>query len=445
MAHILVVEDDEGVQSYITESLARVGHHVEKASNGEEALALIESRTFDLVFSDLKMPVMPGMTLLKHVKMLRPDLSVVIITAHGTVDNAVDAMKLGADDFVQKPISNPEHLRELARKYAGLTRSARKLTHAHRSQAYELLNQTWRAPVMREALALLAKVAVTNAAVLLRGESGTGKEIAARALHALSPRAEHPMVIINCATLFGELLDSELFGHERGAFTGAQARRIGRIEQADGGTVFLDELGELPAETQAKLLRVIQQQTFERVGGNETIKVDVRWVAATNSDLHEMIEQGTFREDLYHRVAVFPLDIPPLRARLSDLDVLTQVILTDISAEFGVPALTLSEQASVRLQLHTWPGNIRELLNVLKRAAILTSSSTIDANDLIFDQPGLSITMTPVRPKTLADIEHAAIQDALYVHQGNRRQAAEALGIGLRTLYDKLKRHKENA
>lgn len=443
MAQILVVEDDEGVQSYITEALERSGYTVKQAQHGKEALALIASHDFDLVFSDVKMPGMNGMSLLQRVKAEHPDLTVVIITAHGTVDNAVEAMKLGADDYIQKPLTSPQQLRDLAKKHIGLAKGLHELAGSMPSAAHALIEETWRAPIMRDTLGLLHKVARTNATVLLRGESGTGKEIAARAIHAISPRAHKPMVMINCATLAGDLLESELFGHEKGAFTGAHSRRLGRIEYAHGGTVFLDEFGELSLHTQAKLLRVIQEREFERVGGNETHDVDVRWIAATNRNLHDMLEQGTFREDLYHRIAVFPIDLAPLREHLSDIDAITRIVLGKIAQEFAMPSLILSDAALARLHEYTWPGNIRELLNVLKRAAILAAGMTIDVEHLLFDQPGLLIPMPVSRPKTLADVEYNAIQAALNESDGNRRQAAEALGIGLRTLYDKLKRHKD--
>lgn len=442
MAQILVVDDDEGVRSYIAEALELGGYSVLQARDGEEGIKLISTQSFDLVLSDLKMPSVDGMTLLRHAKQLRPDLTVVIITAHGTVNSAVEAMKLGADDFIQKPISSPKQLREIAKKHTRLAAQLQQLPLARPPRARWLVEQTWRAPEMVRTLGLLQKVARTSATVLLRGESGTGKEVAARAVHDMSARADKPMVTINCATLSDDLLASELFGHEKGAFTGAHSRRRGRLEIADGGTVFLDELGELSPQIQAKLLRVIQEHEFERVGGNETLRVDVRWVAATNRDLHAMIEAGTFREDLYHRVAVFPIELPPLRRRRADIDSIVEVILPTITRELEVPDLVLSEDAARELRAYHWPGNVRELLNTLKRAAILSSGPTIDPAHLLFDQPSRP-TSASAASKTLADIEFDAIQAALEASDGNRREAAENLGIGLRTLYDKLKRYKD--
>jgi two-component system response regulator FlrC len=285
----------------------------------------------------------------------------------------------------------------------------------------------------------LSKVAVTEANVLLVGESGTGKEVAARYVHQMSPRAAGPFVVVNCATLSENLLESELFGHEKGAFTGASARKRGRIELAQGGSFFLDEIGEMKLELQAKLLRVIQERVFERVGGTRSIEVDVRWIAATNRDLQERIDEGAFREDLYHRIAVFPVALPPLRERREDIPPLAEALLAKIRVDLKRPNLSISPEAAELLRQGHWRGNVRELRNVLERAAILSGGSQIEV---------AQISLEPTRSaprgsaeQTLQEMERSAIEDALAATQGSRKEAAARLGIGLRTLYDKLKRY----
>ena len=285
----------------------------------------------------------------------------------------------------------------------------------------------------------LGKVATTEATVLLVGESGTGKEVAARAVHDQSPRACGPFVVVNCATLSENLLESELFGHEKGAFTGANARKRGRVELAHGGSFFLDEIGEMKLELQAKLLRVIQERVFERVGGTRAIEVDVRWIAATNRDLRAMIDEGSFREDLYHRIAVFPVSLPPLRERRSDIPPLAEALLSRIRIDLKRPRLNLTADALALLREALWRGNVRELRNVLERAAILSDGETIDVPELHIESANPQ-EHTP-GPETLQDLERRAIEQALARADGSRKEAAAQLGIGLRTLYDKLKRY----
>jgi two-component system response regulator FlrC len=297
---------------------------------------------------------------------------------------------------------------------------------------------TFRAKAMETVQAALAKVARTDATVLLLGESGVGKEVAARALHEGSGRAEAPFVALNCATLSETLLESELFGHEKGAFTGATAQRQGRLEHADGGTFFLDEVGELRLPLQARLLRVLQERTFERVGGNRTIKANVRWIAATNCDLDEMVRDGTFREDLFHRLAVFPIRVPPLRERPEDIVPLARTLLEELCGELARPVLKLSPEAEQALLAAPWPGNIRQLRNALERAAILVEGPVIDVVHL--ETP--CAERTTEERLSMASVERDAIVRALAASQGNRRKAAEALGIGLRTLYEKLKKYE---
>ncbi len=436
MAQILVVDDEEGIRSFVAECLETEGHQIAQAESGEHALRLAAKQSFALAITDLRMPGMNGLELLSALRDQQPDIEVIVLTAHGNVDAAVQAMRSGAFDFLQKPVSSPAELRLLAE------RALERRTLKARVESSELDKSAtplgYGDPVMEPITRALQKVAKTDATVLLRGESGTGKEVAARAIHAMSPRAGGPFVVVNCATLSENLLESELFGHERGAFTGADSRKRGRIELASGGTFFLDELGEMKVELQAKLLRVLQERVFERVGGTRTIEADVRWIAATNRDLRAMIDTGTFREDLYHRIAVFPIALPPLRDRVADIAPLSDELLRQIRNELKRPGLTLSDAARKQLRRAPWPGNIRELRNVLERAAILADGTTIEVADL-FMEPDQAQSQS--KADTLESLERKAIAAALAANDGNRKAAAASLGIGLRTLYDKLKRY----
>ena len=450
MARILVADDEAGLREFITDSLELDEHTVVSAKDGKEAAKLLEERGFDLLLTDLKMPGLDGMALLRKVRAEQPEVEVIVMTAHGTVDNAVEAMKLGAFEYLQKPISGPDELRLLVARAVerrglkdrvdGVSRAVD--THSSSASGPRL---TYGDPAMGPVVEAIEKVARTAATVLLLGESGTGKEIAARAIHQMSPRATKPFMAINCAALSETLLESELFGHEKGAFTGATDRQRGRLELADGGTFFLDEVGELKTELQAKLLRVLQERRFERVGGSRTLEVDVRWIAATNRDLRAMIDEGRFREDLYHRLAVFPIKLPPLRDRPADILPLARTLLERIARDLKRSLPRLTPAAEKRLSAASWRGNVRELANTLERAAILADGDEIDASHIWLEDasqkpaPGGGATSNEVRP--LAELEKEAILHALEVVGGNRRKAAEMLGIGERTLYDRLKKY----
>ncbi len=437
MGRILVVDDEEGIRTFVAESLERKGHVVAQAADGESALGLARGSSFDLVITDLRMPGMGGMQLLQTLRAEQPEVEVVVLTAHGNVTTAVEAMREGAFDFVQKPISGPAEVRLLADR-ALERRSLKALveTSQRDSQSPTL---SYGDPAMNTVVDALGKVATTEATVLLVGESGTGKEVAARAVHDQSPRANGPFVVVNCATLSENLLESELFGHEKGAFTGANARKRGRVELAHGGSFFLDEIGEMKLELQAKLLRVIQERVFERVGGTRAMEVDVRWIAATNRDLRAMIDEGSFREDLYHRIAVFPVSLPPLRERRSDIPPLAEALLGRIRIDLKRPRLNLTSDALALLREAPWRGNVRELRNVLERAAILSNGETIDVPELHIESA--KTQESAQGPETLQDLERRAIEQALARADGSRKEAAAQLGIGLRTLYDKLKRY----
>jgi two-component system response regulator AtoC len=442
---VLVVDDEEGVRTFLAESLERAGHDVTQAADGAAALKLAREEPFDVVITDLHMPAVDGMTVVRTLRREQPDVEIVVLTAFGDVPTAVEAMKLGALDYLQKPISGPQAVRDLVVR--ALDRRAelapsRPLAVAPSASLPAL---TYGAPSMRPVVEALTKVAKSGATVLLQGESGSGKEVAARFIHDQSSRAAHPFVAINCAVLSEHLLESELFGHEKGAFTGAHAQRRGRVELADGGTFFLDEVGELASPLQAKLLRVLEERRFERVGGSKAVSVDVRWIAATHRDLRAMVREGTFREDLYHRLAVFPIRLPSLRERREDIVPLAESLLARLAEAAGrSPAPRLDAAACARLMSEAWPGNVRELRNVLERALILADGPVLEEAHLWIEggsgsDPGAS--ETAAAGGSLSDLERVAIERALAAVGGNRRAAAARLGIGLRTLYDKLKRY----
>jgi two-component system response regulator FlrC len=442
MARILVADDEPGLREFVADALGLDEHVVVQAPDGKAAAKLLDERGFDLLITDLKMPGLDGMALLRKVRAEQPEVEVIVMTAHGTVDNAVEAMKLGAFEYLQKPLSGPDELRLLvarAAEHRGLRdRVDGAARHAEPTGAIQL---AYVDPAMKPVVDAIEKVARTAATVLLLGESGTGKEVAARAIHALGARATKPFMAINCAALSEQLLESELFGHEKGAFTGASERKRGRIELAEGGTFFLDEVGELKQELQAKLLRVLQERRYERVGGSRTLEADVRWIAATNRDLRAMIDAGGFREDLYHRLAVFPIKLPPLRERRQDILPIAKALLVRIAADLkrSVPALTPA--AAQRLQGASWRGNVRELANALERAAILADGDAIDAAHLWLEEPEGGAARSAGALKPLAELEREAILQTLASVDGNRRRAAELLGIGERTLYEKLKKY----
>jgi two-component system, NtrC family, response regulator AtoC len=439
MSKVLVADDDEGVRSFMAEALRRDGHRVTEVDDGARAQRVLETEGFEVLLTDLKMPKLDGLALLRWAKAQQPELEVIVLTGHGEVSTAVDAMKAGAFEYLQKPIEGPQELRLLVRR--ALERQRLLRLEAVPTLAVQPVE--WKSASMRQVTVSARKVAATNATVLVLGPSGSGKEVIARAIHEWSDRSRGPFIAVNCAAMHEGLLESELFGHEKGAFTGATAQRRGRLELANDGTFFLDEVAELHPRLQAKLLRVLEVRTFERVGSARTLETNARFIAATHRDLPSMISSGSFREDLFHRLAVFPLSLPALDARKEDLPMLVDVLIPHIARELNRPRLRLAVEVIPFLLNQFWPGNVRQLKNALERAAIVSNSDELRIGD--FDGASASSVAAPraVLPTVeLEVLERAAIVQALELTSGNRKLAAEALGIGLRTLYEKLKRHQ---
>jgi two-component system NtrC family response regulator len=443
---IVVVDDEPAQRELLGGFLAKQGHQVFLSGSGAEALTHVRDRQVDLVLSDCRMPGMSGPELLRGMKEVNPEIPLILMTAYGTVETAVQAMKDGAADYLSKPLDLEELLVRLARvtEQSRLRTEVRdlqqRLVERHRLEG--IIGESGR---MQEVLALAKRVAGSDATVLIRGESGTGKELIARAIHFNSPRAKGPLVNLNCAALPEQLLESELFGHEKGAFTGAIAQRKGRFEQADGGSIFLDEIGDLSPALQVKLLRVLQEREFERVGGNKTISANVRVMAATHRDLEQAMRGGTFREDLYYRLNVVAIQIPPLRERREDIPLLLDHFLRKFAEKNRREVTGLTTAARDALLKYDYPGNVRELENLVERAVLLCRGRVIDLEDLPAGlRPGQRSTAEPL-PKTLpgvlADIERQAIQSALEQSGGIQTQAADALGISERVLRYKMKKY----
>ncbi len=440
-ASILVVDDEPAMRLLVTSILKGEGHEVTAAANGEEALQLIERHHYHLVITDLKMPGMSGVALLERVKQDDPETAVILLTAFGTVEGAVEAMRKGATHYLLKPLANPDELRLAVRRVLEERRVADEATILRQaSEAVFPFGEIIAGdPKMRAALDLARLVAPADSTVLVTGETGTGKELVARAVHHWSGRANRAFVAVNCAALAETLLESELFGHEKGAFTGAVAQRRGRFELAHEGTLFLDEVGEMSPALQAKLLRVLEEGTLERVGGMKTVTVDVRVIAATHREMTQMLAAGIFRSDLFYRLSVFPIQLPPLRERPSDILPLAEYILRSVTRRLGKRIVGFTEEAMALLQGYRWPGNIRELQNVVERAAILCQEKQILPAYL--NLTPTSPTPAGAGPRPLRDLEREAILAALTACKGNRRGAAEQLGIGLRTLYTRLREY----
>ena len=440
---ILIVDDDTHHRSMLRANLQSLGYGVIEAPTGEAAIPATEKEKPDLVITDLKMPGIDGIETLKQIKAIDKNIPVLVLTAHGTIPTAVCAVRFGAYDFLEKPVDIGELAIAIegALKYGGIV-----LTKNHseiKTEFDEFPGVIRKSKIMNDLLEIAKRVAPSEASVLITGESGTGKEIFANVIQRLSARVDKPFIKLNCAALHEQLLESELFGHERGAFTGAQDKRKGRFELADGGTLFLDEIGDMTLTTQAKILRVLQSGTFERLGGSETIKTDVRIIAATNHNLKESIENGKFRNDLYFRLSVVPIHIPPLKERREEISAFAEAFLTSFTSKNRRTINSISPDAMQLLYRYDWPGNVRELENVMERAVIMSLGDII-VPDVLPDYFKISnhYRKDTNEPLTLIEAsERDLINDMLSACKGNRTQAAAQLGMSRRSLYNKLKRY----
>jgi DNA-binding NtrC family response regulator len=442
--NILVVDDEKNIREGLREALRLDGYEVILAADGREALDSFERGDVDLVITDLKMPRVSGEDLLKNISSQYPTVPTIILTGHGTIEAAVQAMRDGAYDFLTKPV-NLDRLSLLVKRAL----ANRELLLQNRAMQEELEKKNQFASIigksheMKHVFEMVRQVAPARSSVLITGESGVGKEMIAEALHYNSPRRDKPLVKVHCAALTETLLESELFGHEKGAFTGAVARKRGRFELAHRGTLFLDEIGDINANVQVKLLRVLEEKRFERVGGEETIEVDVRVIAATNRDLRESIARGAFREDLYYRLNVVNIHIPPLRERKEDIPLLITAFLAEFSRENGKPIDGIDSKARLALHNYSWPGNVRQLRNSIESAVVLCKGNTITLEDLppnIRGEASEEYIRVPVGTD-LAQVEKEVIRTTLGREGGNKSRTAEILGIGRKTLHRKLQEY----
>ena len=448
-SRILVVEDEASERQGAADLLRLWGHEVEVASNGQEALEKITSFNPALVIADLRMPSMGGIELLRRVREAGLTTSFMVLTGHATIEEAVEATKLGAYNFLEKPL-NPQRLQVEIRNCLQRRESDRHLEVARRRlrDLGMLGNLVGRSAAMERVLALIEQVAPSVASVLIVGESGTGKELAAHTIHQLSPRSAKPFVAVNCAAIPESLMESEIFGHEKGAFTGAMERRAGCFELADGGTLLLDEIGEMSAATQVKLLRVLEDSKVRRLGGKSEISVDVRVLAATNKVPEEAVTNGQFRSDLYYRLNVVQIRMPPLREHLDDLDDLVQSLLEDLNRKHNRTIKGVDDEALQALRQYSWPGNVRELRNILERGVITCSNDLLSKKHLLqgFGESGPTVSKDELKLSagvTLKEVERRLIQETIAYTQNNKKRAAEMLGISIRTLHNRLNEYTE--
>lgn len=449
METVLIVDDEKNYLVVIGAFLSGEGYETLTADSAQHALEIVETTDLDLVLTDMKMPTMDGIELLKRIKQKVPDLPVVMMTAYGTVEKAVEAMQLGAFNFILKPFQN-ETLKQVIHKAVstyGILKENRRLVQALENR-YRFDNIIGKSKPMQALFDIILKVAHTKTTILTTGESGTGKELIAKAIHFNSPRRNKPFVAISCAALTETLLESELFGHEKGAFTGATAMKKGRFELADGGTLFLDEIGEIPVSLQVKLLRVLEEMSFERVGGTRTIAVDVRLIAATNKDLKAEVQQHRFRKDLYFRLNVVHIKLPTLRERSEDIPLLAAYFATRFAQESNKGEITFSPEAMRFLCNHRWPGNVREFENAIERAVLFSNGQEITSDDLPKDLVSFADLEIPIDwqklsnlPETLDAIEKKLIQNALSLSNNVQSRAANLLGIPRANLQYSLKKY----
>jgi DNA-binding NtrC family response regulator len=448
MGRILIADDHDSLRRGLAQAVSEAGHDVEEAPNGNAAIEKLHEGFFDVVVSDLKMGGSTGLEVLKTAKTLHPSSAIILMTAFGSVSTAVEAMKSGAFDYVQKPFEI-EEMEVKIEKALEMRRMQNQIDYLRHAQGdiYDFDRIIGSSGALEKVLAVVRKVAKSNTTVLVRGETGTGKELIAGAVHHNSHRAARNFVKVNCAALQENLLESELFGHEKGAFTGADKQRIGRFEQADGGTLFLDEIGDMSPNTQAKILRVLQEHEFERLGGTRTIKVDVRLIAATNRDLPSMVEAGQFREDLYYRLNVVTMEMPPLRERKDDIAALSNFFIRRFSGELKKKIQGLEPEALKLLMRYQWPGNIRELENAIERAMLLAEGTHIAVDDLRLGDTGptgaprdnASVVKIPPTGIPLEEVERIALIEALKMSNWVQKDAAELLAISPRVMNYKIK------
>ena len=450
---VLIVDDDKNTRDGLQRAL-RASYDVLVAGSGMSALNILQTEDVHILLSDIRMPSMDGMTLMQRALAAQPDLICVLLTAYGNVETAVEAMKRGAFDFLMKPV-NLDHLDLLLQRAIRAVRVERENADlkAQLDDKFGLESIVGNSRAMQQVFDIIRQAAPSQASVLIQGESGTGKELVAHALHNLSTRAKGPFVAVHCAALSEQLLESELFGHEKGAFTGASARRKGRFELADGGTLFLDEVSEIDPSVQVKLLRVLEERQFERVGGDDTVEVDIRLLAATNRNLKAYVEEGKFREDLYFRLDVIEIDIPPLRERLEDIPLFCNQFIGEFSQKNGKAIEGITPDALAMLSSYRWPGNVRELRNTIEKMVVLSRGERLTARDVPsslrsqVEGPGSSVARRSSlmsAPDSLADAERIMIVRALEKNGNNRTQAAEELGISRRTLHRKLRQYRED-
>jgi DNA-binding NtrC family response regulator len=449
MSNILVVDDKDSMRNMLTETLTDEGHAVDSAPDGRRAIELINNKSYDVVVTDLMMPNIDGLEVLSRAKEVDDETTVIVMTAYGTVESAVNAMKKGAFDFIAKPFDT-DHLCVLVNRALEnrRLRAENSLLREELAGGPGLPNIIGKNARMIEICTLIQKVAKSDASVLLQGESGTGKELFARAIHGLSFRKDKPYIAINCAAIPDELLENELFGSEKGAFTGAHARKMGKFEIAHTGTIFLDEIGDMDIALQAKLLRVLQDKKFERLGGTKTVEVDVRLVAATNMDLTELIKTKQFREDLYYRLSVFPIVIPPLRERQDDVKELAEFFVDRYCREMRKPQKSISQDGLNLLMKYHWPGNVRELENTIERAVILAEGKKISTEHLAIRiqraediQLREGAGLKEIGQNAQMRAEKSTILRVLKQVRGNKRKCAQILQIDYTTLFDKIKKY----